>query len=533
MPITQVGWTVPTRVGSVIINGLKAPSQYINKFIVEVYADSALTDLVASKTSAASWDGTNSVQTGPLVFSGLPVTSTYWLRAGTGSSHSPLISWSAAYQADLAEVSALESITYGGIYTSTSSGVSYQVRPSGAPANLDHYEALYTVDYSVSPLSTDTPTWKGKVNASGLLTIGAVAAPGQTVQLWMRGVDTAFNYQPWTLVSTLMVTASGLGSLDALPDGITYGRTLASGLTGGVPDPRKSNGLLKLGSLNPAWSGSLYWSATASSSSVGSVSFWWDQMIVKRIDGTQTVIGSRSSNTPLIVTGLTPSTSGNTVVYDFYPYIDDFANVITFLSNGDSGSPTYAWLDANITENSATSNTQLMNRQDRLGLGPVQISMPIYVSGGTTSGGGGGYGGTCPRADMKVRLACGTVIRADEIKPGDKLVTTLEYGVLVKVIDVKHEQCSEWIEIHTTKGSVIVHPETHFPVEDSHECVKACDLTLSHLLKSRHGTARITDIRLSLGEHTRVILTCDRSKVFLCGVNAPELVIHNLRLLPC
>jgi hypothetical protein len=134
---------------------------------------------------------------------------------------------------------------------------------------------------------------------------------------------------------------------------------------------------------------------------------------------------------------------------------------------------------------------------------------------------------------MKVRLLNGAVIRADEIKVGDKLLTTLEYGLTTRVLSVRHQVHSEWIEIQTTKGSVIVHPSTHVPVEEQADCVQAKDLALSHILKSRKGSARITGIRLVQEEHTRVILTCDKDKVFLCGQDSPDLVIHNVRLQNC
>lgn len=528
-------WLTPTPVGSIIVAGLQSTSPYISTFIVEIYGDVDLTQLVAQQTSTAIWDGTNSNQLDALVFSALPLGFTYWIRVGTCAANSTITSWSSPYEQSLTGNTGLDAISYGGTYTVSAAGASYLVRPSNAPSDLDHYEAIYTINNSIAPLPTITPTWpKITTDQSGLLTFGAIGVTGQVIRAYVRGVNTSGIFQSWILISTLTVSAAGgAGNLDALPDGTTYARVKASGLTAGVPDPRKTNGVLKLGSLNPAWSGSLFWSANSSSSPANSAaSFWWNQLVVKRIDGTQTVIGARPPTDTIRVANLNASTSSTTVVYDFYPYIDEFLNVISFLSTG-LGNPGYAWNDATLTEDIATTNSQQMNRQDRIGLGPIQISMPIFTVGGGTSGGGGGFGGTCPRGDMLVRLACGTVIRADQIKPGDKLVTTLEYGLTVNVHSVRHEPCSEWVEIHTTKGSVIVHPHTHVPVEDHEDCVQAKDLTLSHILKSRRGSARITDIKVNFDEATRVILTCDKSKVFLCGWDAPDLVIHNVRLQNC
>jgi hypothetical protein len=175
-----------------------------------------------------------------------------------------------------------------------------------------------------------------------------------------------------------------------------------------------------------------------------------------------------------------------------------------------------------------------MNRQDRLGLGIIQISMPIWTgTSGGTSGGGGGFGGTCPRGDMLVHCFKRGRVRADEIRPGDKLATPLEFGWSVNVLDVKHEVWSDWLEITTSRGTVVVHPHTHLPVEDSDDCVMAKDLTLSHILYARTGSARILCVRYIQEEAVRVILTCDRSKVFLCGQDAPDIVIHNIRFPNC
>jgi hypothetical protein len=529
-------YNAPSPVGSIIVNNLQSSSPYVTSFIVEVYGDLALTDLVATQTCPAFWNGTENTQVGAMTFSGLPLANTYYLRAGTCSSHSTVTSWTNAFTANLQVINELESVTYGGTFIATNSGVSYQVRPGGIMVNIDHYEALYTIDNATTPLGTDTPIWKGNTDFTGLFTFGVVAAPGHVVNAYVRAVDTSANYQAWTLISTLTISAGGSfsGTLDNISDGTVYAKTLASGLTSGSPDPRKTTGLVKLGSVNPAWSASLFWSATAFSASGGQVSFWWNQIVVKRVDGSQTVIGAVSSSSPVIVTGLSSSTPTQTIVYDFYPYIDDFLNVISFLSAGGVGTPTYGFFDSSLTADTADTNSQQMNRQDRVGLGPIQISMPIWngTSGGT-AGGGGGVGATCPRGDMLVHCFKRGRIRADEIKPGDRLATPLEFGWSVNVLDVRHEVWSDWLEITTSKGTVVVHPHTHLPVEDSDDCVMAKDLTLSHILHSRTGSARILCVRYIQEEAVRVILTCDKSKVFLCGKDAPDIVIHNVRLANC
>jgi hypothetical protein len=370
-------YNAPSPVGSIIINNLQSSSPYVTSFIVEIYGDFALTDLVATQTCLAFWNGTVNTQVGAMTFSGLPLANTYYLRAGTCSSHSTVTSWTSAFTANLQVINELESIAYGGTFTATSAGVSYQVQPIGGFPGLDHYEAIYTLNDATVPASTDTPAWKGNVNASGFLIWGAIGVPGQVVRAYMRAVDTAGNYQAWTIISSLTVNPSGsvVGSLDNISDGTVYAKTLASGLTNGAPDPRKTTGLIKLGSVNPAWSGTLFWSATAFSTNGGQVSFWWNQMVIKRVDGSQTVIGAVSSSSPLIASGLTSSTSSSTVVYDFYPYVDEFLNVIAFVPSPGfgTGTPAYGFFDNLLTADGADSNSQQMNRQDRLGLAPFRF----------------------------------------------------------------------------------------------------------------------------------------------------------------
>lgn len=375
------------RVASIMVLGLTCPSQYVDTFTVELYSDATLVNRVAADTSAAVWDGLVSSQFSEVVFSGLVYGETYWVRAGTSSSYSPTISWTAPFSLQAGyEDQSFQQITYSGNYVATTSGVSYTISPHSVPLGVARYEMYFVVNNTTVPGLNVTPHWSGEPNATGSWNAGFVAVPGNVVYAYVRAVSTSGYHQFWEALTPVTVSnATTYGSIDEIPDGQTYAKTRASGLTNGSVDPTKTTGVLKLGSLSPSWSGSLYWAAAAQSSSSGTVYLWWDQLVFKRIDGTQTVVGSLPKANAFLIQNLAVTTDNVPITYDFYPFLDENTKLIDFLRNGDSGSPTWAYNDSNITLDSATTTISQMNRQDRIGIGPIQIVMPVYVPSQPTS----------------------------------------------------------------------------------------------------------------------------------------------------
>jgi hypothetical protein len=153
---------------------------------------------------------------------------------------------------------------------------------------------------------------------------------------------------------------------------------ITGALTAGQIDPTKSGVLMKA-SVPPTWSGTFTYVSTTTS-----LTWTWCGLVSYCADGTTTAIPNGS----LSVTGLTAATN-----YYFYPYWDDMASALEWVSGG-AGSPT----------NAQTAKTNLSAQwQSQQGL--IPLSQGAIVATTTSSGAGGGSGGgsrSCLRSGTMV-----------------------------------------------------------------------------------------------------------------------------------
>lgn len=127
------------------------------------------------------------------------------------------------------------------------------------------------------------------------------------------------------------------------------------------------------------------WVATSTS-----VTFYWDgtngsQLLrIGRDDGTQ--VGPTNNGSPVIVTGLTPSTQ-----YYFYAYWDEVQQKVIFatVQGVAKGTPAFAFL----AQNFFAAQQQILRGRIPLGLLLIDTGVATPGSGSTTGSGGSGGGG--------------------------------------------------------------------------------------------------------------------------------------------
>lgn len=228
---------------SYICQGIKVADQNVDHITVEVYLDQALTNIVSSKTSTATWDGSQyTVQDTPLVFTGLTAGTTYYMRAGAVAKASGAVTWSATYSTSSGVIT-VPTTTFSGTFTATVSGVTYDVTPASAPTTVDHYEAYWVKDGS-TPLSNVHPMWSGSVDSSGNFTFFVGGKAGDSISAYVRTIGVGpGEVQAWEPLGgaiavateyTGTITGTFTGAVDstATIDGVSAGSVVTSSITG-------------------------------------------------------------------------------------------------------------------------------------------------------------------------------------------------------------------------------------------------------------------------------------------------------------
>jgi hypothetical protein len=195
-----------TQVATVVVAGLSTPSRYVDKFIVECYADSGLTTKVTLQATGAVWDtgSSQNVQKGILVFKGLVYGTTYYFRAGVACPISGTIAWSSTYSLVAGTATGPSAVTYTGSYEGTTSGIYYTLTPASVPSDIDHYDFAFTLDGSV-PASSSLPA--GSISPGTTLTFFVGAKPGDRVTTYVRATNTSQQRQVWTSLGTVGIMA--------------------------------------------------------------------------------------------------------------------------------------------------------------------------------------------------------------------------------------------------------------------------------------------------------------------------------------
>ena len=215
-------------------------------------------------------------------------------------------------------------------------------------------------------------------------------------------------------ISTLDNTTS-TPTLDALTDGSTYNRVLATALTSGAIDSTKAGFLAVGGSTVPQIVGTVP-AIFSYTSTTTTVSISWSSFTVFYANNTTATIGSGSQS----ITGLSASST-----YYFYPYLDS-SNTVHFAAvSGGLGSPAILYKPQSPTA------AQVINLQSNTALSNGGIQAITPTSGG--GGGSGGGSGICLQAGQFVESQSRGVIPIEIIEIGERILgRTLWTEVIAK-----------------------------------------------------------------------------------------------------
>jgi hypothetical protein len=197
-----------TKVATIMVSKLQTTGQYCSHFVVEIYSDVALTNLVGRSTSTAEkvsgvWHQKTLIQ-----FKGLTYGNVYYLRAGVVAPQSSLTTWSATWDetAGNASIPACGYATF--VARQTGSGTSYTVTPSVVPADIDHFEAWWSFDGS-APVTTSKPMMTARLFNSTQFLFFVGYHQTETPTVYLRAVSTSHLYEAWqalgAIESTLLV----------------------------------------------------------------------------------------------------------------------------------------------------------------------------------------------------------------------------------------------------------------------------------------------------------------------------------------
>lgn len=237
-----------TRQASIMVTHLTSAALYADKFVVEIYSDSGLTNRVASESCAVAWDTASASwkQKNAISINGLTFGSTYYARGGVVAPLSGLTTWVSAYSFT-AGVTTSPSATYGGTFQSNTAGVYFNVTPSvtadglGGTAGIDRYEWVWTLD-GTTPASTVNPYGSAHVVGTAF-NFYAGAIQGTTITAFVRAVNMNQVAQAWQSLGSFAVSSAwygtttgtiGDGALLGTNGGAVYGSGGNSGM-GGTP----------------------------------------------------------------------------------------------------------------------------------------------------------------------------------------------------------------------------------------------------------------------------------------------------------
>jgi hypothetical protein len=268
-------------------------------------------------------------------------------------------------------------------------------------------------------------------------------------------------------------------------------------------DPSDLGQVLAKGGIPPTLSNGFTYTSTTTS-----INFSWSGLTVFRADGSTTAIANGNQN----ITGLSASHS-----YLIYPYFDDTAGVIGFVTGG-VGSP------AILFSSSTNGQAQSQNLLNRIPLsnGPITVTTPASGSGG----GSGGGSGTCLRNDMIVETQDRGEVRITDVIVGEHLACPEGW---TKVTNKTIRPQSFFVEIETSSSGKIVTTPTHTLTLGDDSEKAAADLTLTDRLKTRGGIDAIVNLRLIREDALKVLVECSPGHRFYAGADKAEILAHNVQ----
>ncbi len=293
---------------------------------------------------------------------------------------------------------------------------------------------------------------------------------------------------------------------DQITDGSLFARVTSSALTAGKVDPTKSGVLMK-GSVPPTWSGSFTYVSTTSS-----ITWSWSALTILRADGSSTAIPNGS----LAITGLTAGTT-----YYFYPYWDDVALAIGWVSGG-AGSPPSA---QPAKTNTAAQDQSLQTR--------VPLSQGAMFAATTSSGIGGGSGGgsgSCLRAGTMVLTKERGTVEIESCKLGEHLRCPGGTGAgesWTRIIRHEVRDADTFIRLHFSNAELLdVTPHHIFTLADGSP-MRAERLCLSDILVGRFGRITMQRIETIVEDGRKVTVSCAPCQQFFAGRHAATVLTHN------
>lgn len=512
-----------------MIDNLTTTTRWVDKFVVECYADAALTQLVGTRYSDTTWNGAYNVQKDAIVFNGLLQGQTYWLRGGVMVPITHRTTYHTVWS-QIAGAVGIPSASYEIQSFQAPTGITVRATPVGPAANHDYYEATWLPQGSLGPGTTAKastgPLYK---NQQGYVDFFIGGSAGLRYDAYLRVVDTGRNKTGW-----LFIGAFSVGTLDDVGDGTDYGRVRVGVLNDGNVDPRRA-GLIKQGSLNPSWlqSGFLQFETGPQDSTFAYVKLYWTGLVILRPDGSATSVAD------LPYPGLTVFNLFYNTTLGFLPRNNEFgvASPMTGTTLDFVADPSAIGLPYRIAFAPGTINRFMLrnqNMQDYMGLsdGAVLITTVASSTSGT-SGGGGGGNDTCPRIGMRVRCRERGVVRVETLIVGEHVWTPQGWK---RVTGMAFQECNEFIQIEGWDGEVVeVDPYTDLMVNID-EPKKAHDLCLSDALtRDQRINPRIQNLRPLRktkdnddGTWVRVKLTIEEPHWFFCGKYQPTISIHNI-----
>ncbi|HEV2206635.1 MAG TPA: Hint domain-containing protein [Candidatus Acidoferrales bacterium] len=293
---------------------------------------------------------------------------------------------------------------------------------------------------------------------------------------------------------------------DQITDGADYARVVSGALTAGKVDPTKTGVLMK-GSVPPTWSGAFTYVSTTSS-----ITWSWSGLSIYRADGGATAV----SNGSVAVTGLAPGAT-----YYFYPYWDEMANALEWVSGG-TGTPA----------NALTAKTNIAAQQQSL-QGHIPLSQGAMIAATTTSGTGGGSGGgsgSCLRAGTLVLTRERGSVGIETCSVGEHLRCPNPRGqgeTWTKIVRHQIRSADTFIRLHFSNAeSLDVTPHHVFTLADKSP-VRADRLCLCDIFIARFGFVTLKRIETVVQDSQKVTISCEPSPEFFAGRFTASVLTHN------
>jgi hypothetical protein len=292
---------------------------------------------------------------------------------------------------------------------------------------------------------------------------------------------------------------------EQVTDGTNFARVATGALTAGKIDPSKSGVLMK-GSVPPTWSGAFTYTSNTSS-----ITWTWSGLTIYRADGTTTPIPNGSVG----ISGLTAATT-----YYFYPYWDDIASVIGWVSGG-------AGFPGNAQTAKTNSAAQQQALQGRIPLSQGAIAAATTASG--TGGGSGGGSGSCLRAGTVVLTKERGTVEIETCMAGEHVRCPSSTGgeAWTRILRIEARDASAFIRLHFSNAeSLDVTPHHIFTLADGSP-MRAERLCLSDILVGRFGRITLNKIEVVTEIGQKVTVSCEPSHEFFAGRHTASVLTHN------